>query len=112
MKVSEFKIKIINWLNRTIDTYFGSDNISDKFLNATLKILVTQNQNKYDDILNVFADENGEIDEELIVDKYSEAIGNGFIFDIRDYIKNDLIRSMLPNKALKITRDDMLGLLG
>ena len=112
MKASEFKIKIINWLNRTIDTYFGSNGISDKFLNATLKILVTQNQNKYDEILNLFADETGDIDEELIVDKYSEVIGNGFIFDIRDYIKNDLIRSMLPNKALKITKDDMLGLLG
>lgn len=112
MKASEFKIKIINWLNRTIDTYFGSNSISDKFLNATLKILVTQNQNKYDEILNLFADETGDIDEELIVDKYSDVIGDGFIFDIRDYIKNDLIKSMLPNKALKITRDDMLGLLG
>ena len=48
MKISEFKLKIQNGLGSLIDTYFGSNSISDKFINATLKILVKQNIHKYD----------------------------------------------------------------
>ena len=43
MKISEFKLKIQSGLGGLIDTYFGSNSISDKFINATLKILLKQN---------------------------------------------------------------------
>lgn len=112
MKISEFKLKAVNGINGLIDTYFGSSSMADKFLNATLKIIIKQNQHKYDGILELFADENGEIDEKLIMEEYSEVLGkDGFIVDLRDYIKSDMVKQFLPNKALKITKDDIIDIL-
>lgn len=108
MKISEFKLKTVNGLNNLIDTYFGTNDIKDKFINATLKILVKQNINKFDNILEVFANENGEIIATDIIDEYSKVFNDdGFVFDIRDYVKNDIVRSMLPNKALIIKKEDL-----
>lgn len=109
MKISEFKFKVIYGINQLIDNYFGSNSMADKFINSTLKILVKQNSYKMDDIFELFTDENGCIDEKLIIDEYSKIIGeNGFIVDIRDYIHNDFIKSMLPNKALIIKKEDLI----
>lgn len=111
MKISEFKIKTLNGINKLIDTYFSGTDIKDKFINATLKIFVKQNINKYDSILSMFADENGEIVVADILEEYSKVFGDdGFVFDIRDYVKNDMIRSLLPNKALIIKKEDFMDI--
>lgn len=108
MKISEFKLKIHSGLNNLIDTYFGSNSVSDKFFNATLKILVKQNIHKYDDVLEMFADENGEINAMDVIDEYSKVFPDeGFVFDVRNYVKNDLMRSLMPNKALIIKKEDL-----
>ena len=108
MKISEFKMKAINGLNGLIDTYFGSEDVKDKFINATLKVLVKQNINKYDGVLEVFADENGEIVVGDIIEEYSKVFSDdGFVFDLRDYVKNPMIRSLLPAKALIIKKQDI-----
>jgi hypothetical protein len=112
MKASEFKLSIVTGINNLIDDYFGTNTTADKFINSTLKILVRQNTYKLDNILGIFADENGCIDENIILEEYSKVIGdNGFILDIRDFVKNDLIRSILPNKALIIKRNDLRKML-
>ena len=108
MKMQEFKLRLVGGVNNLIDDYFGSNNISDKFINSTLKIIVKQNTNKVDSMLELFADENGCIDEHIIIEEYSKLIGdNGVLFDLRDFIKNDTIKSFLPNKALVIKTDDL-----
>lgn len=108
MKASEFKLSVVSGLNNLIDDYFGTNTTADKFVNSTLKILVRQNTYKLDNILDIFADENGCIDENIILEEYSKVIGDaGFILDIREFVKNDLIRSILPNKALIIKRSDL-----
>ena len=44
----------------------------------------------------------------MIVDEYSKMLENGtFILDIRDYINNDMIKNLLPDKALIIKSDDI-----
>lgn len=112
MKTSEFKLRLVQGINGLIDDYFGANNMADKLINSTLKIIIKQNQNKYDDIIELFADEEGEIDGQLIVDEYIKVLGNdGFILDIRDYIKNDMIKGLLPNKALRITKNDIIRIL-
>ena len=108
MKTTEFKLRIVTGLNDLIDQYFGSQTISDKLINSTLKIIVQQNQNKYDNMLELFADERGDVDTNLIINKYVDVIGDGIILDLRDYISNHTIKSLLPNKALKITKDDIM----
>lgn len=111
MKISEFKIRIINGLNGFVDDYFGSGSLTDKFINSTLKVIIKQNSNKYDNILELFADENGEIDPHTIINEYSNLlIGEGIIIDIRDFIPNEMIKSLLPNKALKIRKEDIINI--
>jgi hypothetical protein len=108
MKASEFKLSVVSGLNNLIDDYFGSHSMADKFINSTLKILVRQNTYKLDDIIDIFADEHGIIDENIIIEEYSKVIGeSGFILDIRDFVKNDMVKNLLPNKALIIKKDDL-----
>lgn len=111
MKISEFKLKTLNGINGLIDTYFCGNDIKDKFINATLKIFVKQNINKYDDILMLFANADDEIDIADIIEEYLKVFGeDGFVFDLRDYIKNDMIKSFIPNKALIIKKEDLVDM--
>lgn len=112
MKASEFKLCIVSGVNNLIDDYFGTHSMADKFINSTLKILVKQNTYKLDNIVDIFADEHGMINENIIIEEYSKVIGDsGFVLDIREFIKNDMIRSLLPNKALVIKKDDIRKML-
>jgi hypothetical protein len=98
----------VSGLNNLIDDYFGSHSMADKFINSTLKILVKQNTYKLDDVLELFTDEHGLVDENIIIEEYSKVVGDfGFVLDIRDFVKNDMIRNLLPNKALIIKKDDL-----
>lgn len=108
MKASEFKLSVVQGVNNLIDDYFGSSTRGDKFINSTLKIMVRQNTYKLDDIMDLFTDEHGCVDENIIIEEYSKVIGeSGFVFDIRELVKNELIKSMLPNKALVIKKEDL-----
>lgn len=108
MKASEFKLSIVSGMNNLIDDYFGSNSKADKFINSTLKILVRQNTYKLDEVLGIFMDERGTIDEDIILEEYSKVIGeSGLIIDIRDFVKNEFIKNLLPNKALIIKKDDL-----
>lgn len=112
MKASEFKLRFITTINNLIDTYFGSNTMVDKFVNSTLHVMVKQKSYMLDDVLQLFTDQNGDINEELLIDEYSKMFGDkDIIIDIRDYIKNDFIKSMLPNKSLVIKSDDILDML-
>lgn len=112
MKTAEVKIRLINAANSLIDTYFNGSDFSDKFINSTLKIIIKQNANKFDDVFTLFADKDGDIDLRMMVDEYSKMISdNGVIFDIKDYVSNDFVKNMLPDKVLIIKKDDLLSLL-
>lgn len=112
MKASEFKLRAISTINSLIDTYFGSNTMVDKFVNSTLHIMVKQKSYMLDDVLNLFTDQDGNINEQLLIDEYSKMFGeNDIIIDIRRYIKNDFVRDMLPDKALVIKSDDILDML-
>jgi hypothetical protein len=112
MKASEFKLRFITTINNLIDTYFGSNTMVDKFVNSTLHVMVKQKSYMLDDVLQLFTDQNDDINEELLMDEYSKMFGDkDIIIDIRDYIKNDFIKDMLPNKSLVIKSDDILDML-
>lgn len=106
------KIRLVNTINRLVDTYFGQPSMSEKFINSTLKLIVKQNINKVDSVLNLFADENGEINATDVVNEYVKIIDeNGFVFDLKKYIPNETVKSMIPDKILVIKREDVLNLL-
>ena len=112
MKAGELKLRLSHTVMGLIDTYFSGSSISEKFVNSTLKIVLKQNIYKVDPLLDLFTDKNGEINAAEIVAEYANMIDeNGFIFDLKQYIDNDMVKNMLPDKVLVIKRDDILGLL-
>lgn len=112
MKASELKLRVITSLNSLIDTYFGTNTMVDKFINSTLHVVVKQKSYMLDDVLNLFTNEEGDINEELLFDEYSKMFGdNDIVIDIRDYIKNDMVKSMMPNKSLIIKQEDIFDML-
>ena len=112
IKISEFKLKLLQGGNNLIDTYFAGVSPSERLINATVKIILNQNIDKVDDLIGLFADKEGYIDTDLIVAEYSKAFGTDkIILDLRDFINNDMIRRVLPNKALAIKIDDIANML-
>ena len=107
IKINEFKTRALIGIEELIDTYFSGASISERLMNATVKIVVNQNVDKFDDFINLFADKDGMIDTDLMLREYGKAFGTDkFILDLRDFVNNDMVRRALPNKALAIRIDD------
>ena len=112
MKISEFKLKLTAGLNDLINVYFGEPTTADKMINSTLKLIVKNNIHKLDDVMELLADKDGEINVHELIDEFVGQIdSNGIHFDIKSLVKSDLIKSLLPDKILVITKDDIVKLL-
>lgn len=112
MKLSEIKIRLSNTANSLIDTYFNETGLTEKFINSTLKLIVKQNIYKIDDMLELFADKDGEIDAEAVINEYANMLGDeGMVFDLKEHVNNPLVRGMLPDKVLVIKKEDILSIL-
>lgn len=112
MKINEFKLKLTSGLNDLINVYFGESTVADKMINSTLKLIVKNNIHKLDDVMELLADKDGEINVHELVDEFVGQIDeNGVHFDIKNFVKSDLVKSFLPDKILVITKDDIIKLL-
>ena len=112
MKAGEVKIRLSNVIIEMIDTYFGGSGLNEKFINSTLKIILKQNLYKVESVLELFADKDGDINIVEIVEEYSKMISDdGLIFDIKQYVDNDIVKSLIPDKILVIKRNDILKLM-
>jgi hypothetical protein len=111
IRLSEFKSRILHGVEDLVDVYFSGTAMSDRLMNATVKIVVNQNADKFDDMLALFADKDGYIDTDLIVREYSKAFGmDKYVLDLRDFFDNESIKKVLPNKALAIKIEDVTKL--
>lgn len=112
MKAGEVKMRFCNSVMNLIDTYFNGSAINEKFINSTLKIILKQNLYKLDSILNLFTDQNGDINTTEIITEYANMIGdNSYVFDLKQYVDNDLIKNLIPDKVLVIKREDIINFL-
>lgn len=112
MTTGEVKFRLLNKANSLINTYFNENNLTEKFINSTLKIIMKQNIHKIDDIFSLFADKNGDIDLNMLVNEYSNMIPEeGIVFDLKEHINNELIKNMLPDKVLIIKKEDVLSIM-
>lgn len=111
IKIVEFKQRLLKGGSDLIDTYFSGVNPSDKFINATVKIIINQNIDKVDNIIELFADKDGYVDTDLLIAEYGKAFGaDKIILDLRDFVNNDMVRRALPNKALAIKIEDIAAI--
>jgi len=112
MKTGEVKMRLMKAVMGMIDTYFCSNALNEKFINSTLKILVKQNAYKIDSVLELFADKDGEINATEIVAEYANMLDEkGYIFDLKQYVDNDMVKALIPDKILIIKREDILNIL-
>ena len=112
MNISELKMRLLNKANSLIDVYFSEHGLTEKFINSTLKIIIKQNIHKIDNVFELFADKNGDIDLNMLINEYSKMIPEeGITFDLKEHINNDLIKNMIPDKVLIIKKDDIMSIM-
>ena len=100
MKRVEFKNAITIFFKRRMNEWFA-----DKpFIKGLGLSIVDANVNKMDKFIELFEDENGDIDVKGLINNLS---------DIKEPIKIDLttISPLLPNRVLFITKDDFNEIL-
>lgn len=111
MKANELKTKLQKSGEDLINVYFNDDTLIDKLANSTLKAMLKANMTKIDGALELFADKDGEINADEIISTYAEQLGSGMEFDLKQFIKSDFIRNLLPNKSVIIKKDDILDII-
>ena len=74
MNISELKMRLLNKANSLIDVYFSNNALTEKFINSTLKIIMKQNIHKIDNVFELFADKNGDIDLNMLINEYSKMV--------------------------------------
>lgn len=100
MKRPEFKSAVSDFLTNMLGQWFP-----DKpFVKGLGISLVNANINKYDTLLELFEDENGEIDIKGIIENMG-SLNEPLKIDLRQY------SPLLPNRTLLITQDDFNELL-
>jgi hypothetical protein len=78
----------------------------DKPLFKTLgNSLINANINKYDNVLDMFADENGDIDVEDILNNIGNTMEESYKIDLQQF------SPLLPNRILLISKEDINNLL-
>lgn len=108
MKIDEFKKKIQNKAFELIDVYYNDNDIIDRMTNSTLKVMLNANIDKMDNVLSSFVGNDGEINTDTIIKMYADNIpSDGVNFNIKRFIKSDFINSILPDKCLNITKEDV-----
>ena len=111
MKASEFKIQTVNKLFNLVDDYFNGITIQERLINGTIKQVIKNKQHQFDDWLEMFTDENGNIQTDEIKNAIAD-MGN-IELSIKDLAKQFNIPSyLLPNKVLIFTKQDIINLLG
>lgn len=109
MKLSEFKLRTIGKLNNLIDAWFPPTSIQDKTMNILAKTFIDANKNKYDSFLEMFCDENGELNTTYIANEIEKTIPDKIEIDIEEYaMKFGIPRWIVPNKILLLNKADIL----
>ena len=110
MNVDEVKLRVIKFLNNTIDLYVPPTNFFDKLKNSTAKLWLEQNQRRIGKAICVFGDENHEIENDDVMKYYDQALfENGELrLDVKSMIPEafEWIKEYLPNKIILFKVDD------
>lgn len=97
MKKGELKMIITNHLNKQIDGWFDTNTLQDNIARSFAKTMVKANQNKFDNIIDMLTDENGDV---LVDDLLNNFEFQDFTIDLTQY------SSLLPRKILIFSKSD------
>lgn len=97
MKKGELKMIITNHLNKQIDGWFDTNTLQDNIARTFAKTMVKANQNKFDNVIDMLTDENGDV---LVDDLLNNFEFQDFTIDLTQY------SSLLPRKILIFSKSD------
>lgn len=109
MKIQEFKLRLTNFANNIIDSYFKSNTLSEKGMGIIAKYIVKKKIDDFDDFLELFANKDKEIDAQEFVDYVVDNLvgEEGMMINFRDYLNPEsALYSIIPNKTLIVKKDD------
>ena len=110
MKTDELKMRVIKFVNNTIDLYIPPTNFFDKLKNSTAKLWVEQNQWRFGKAIEAFGDEDHEIEVDRIMEHYEKTLfENGELrLDVKNMLPNSFewLKEYLPNKIILFKVDD------
>lgn len=101
MKAQEFKQILSEHLDRLIGEWFEGK----PFYQALGKTILQANINKFDGLIGMLSDENGDIAIKAIQENFGDMIEKGFKIDLTE------ISPLLPNRVLLIENEDFKRLL-
>ena len=97
MKKGELKMIITNHLDKQIDGWFDTNTLQDNIARSFAKTMVKANQNKFDNIIDMLTDENGDV---LVDELLNNFEFQDFTIDLTQY------SSLLPRKILIFSKSD------
>lgn len=97
MNKTDLKPILKDFLHKMMGEWFNDR----KYLISLGNALIDANINKYDNILDMFADENGEMDIDGLLNNLSETLEEPIKIDLQKF------HPLLPNRILLITKQDI-----
>lgn len=113
MQVDALKLRLMSFVKRTIDLYLPCTNVINKLGNATAKLYIEQHIGTLDKILNEFADENGEIDGNVVARSYEDALfgdSGELQVNIKELLSdkmNSSVVAFLPERIILFHKEDL-----
>ena len=99
MKLNDFKVVITKHFNRLINEWFNDMPL----IQALAKTILKANINKYDNLLALLTEENGDLMIEELITNLN--IRNGYEIDLTS------ISPLLPSRVLIISKQDIENIL-
>lgn len=97
MKKSELKSRLVNGIDNLVDEWFDDN----KLFNGIAHTIVKANQNKFDGIIDMLTNENGDV----LVDELLQYMTEDIQIDLTKY------SSLLPNKILILSKQDVMNII-
>lgn len=107
MNATEFKNSVLNGLNGLVDEWFDSTSIEDTLFNGICRTVINANKNKYDNIISMFSDENGDVMIDDLIENIVNRLPEKIEIDLKQYINLPFV----PNKILLLTRQDIIKII-
>ena len=105
MTIQELKSNILTKSDYLLNDWFDQNTLSDNIFKGIGKTIIQSNINKYDNVINLFADENGDLNIDMLIENIISQFPDKFEIDIQKMIG-------IPfNKILLISRQDIVNLL-
>ena len=109
MKIHEFKLRLINFANNILDSFFKGGSLTDKGMSTVAKYIIKKKIDDLDDFLVFFANKDKEIDAEEFVEYLKDSMvgEEGLMINFKDYISpENMLYNIIPNKTFIVKKED------